>query len=74
MQERFTMFDFKFTLSDLIGDSHKNAFYNVTSGLVINFFLTLWLFNEAPLYVAWASCVYFIASYARSYLIRKFLA
>lgn len=44
---------------------------NMISGLVINFGLTLLMFDKTPTYVAGATAVFFVCSFTRSYLVRK---
>jgi hypothetical protein len=44
---------------------------NMIVGLLLNFGLTMLMFNEPPTYVAGTTAVFFVCSFIRSYGIRK---
>lgn len=49
----------------------KETITSMLTGLVINYSLTILMFDKSPSYVAGATAVFFVCSFARSYIIRK---
>ena len=44
---------------------------NMISGMIINYFLTILIFGVSFGYATWSTAVFFVVSFLRSYLIRR---
>ena len=44
---------------------------NMISGMIINFFLTMFIFGVSFSYASWTTLIFFVVSFMRSYLIRR---
>lgn len=51
--------------------SHAEAATNVIVGGVVSWLLTIWIFGVTPHFALMATVVYAVASYLRSYFIRR---
>jgi len=49
----------------------KETSVSMVSGLIINYSLTILMFDETPEYILGATTVFFVCSFIRSYVIRK---
>lgn len=52
--------------------SHAEALANVIIGGLVSWLLTIWIFKVTPHFALTATVVYAVASYARSFLVRRF--